>query len=231
MRRDFSKKQYLIRQRASSSRRRAPILLVAIAILLAGAGFVGYQYKKHPENFPVASANFSRFANWLSHDKQVVQASIKSKQVAVNEATSEKQIHFEFYTALPNMRMKASKPVEASPVVEAKAEKPQTIVDDAAPAGIISSQELERDFSTQLAKQPYVVQLGVFGNQEAANGYKQSLLRAGFNVDVVKVALAGKMAYRVQFGPFSSKDQARVVQKQLQKKNVSALIRKSVALQ
>ena len=229
MRRDFSKKQYLNRQRVSSSRRRAPILFVAIAILFAGVGLVGYQYKKHPENFPVASANFSRFANWLSHDKQIAQATVKSKQVAANEETTAKQIHFEFYTALPNMRMQVSKPVESAPVVEAKAEKAVAVPPPE--VGVINPQELERDFSSQLTQQPYVVQLGVFGNLEAANGYKQSLQRAGFSVDVVKIAMAGKTAYRVQFGPFSSKDQARVIQKQLQKKNVSALLRKAVALQ
>jgi cell division protein FtsN len=208
------------------SRRRTPILFVSLAILLSGAGLIAYQYKKHPEHFPVAAATFSRFTNWLSQKKQTEQEDGKAKSLADNEDVSHSKIHFEFYTALPNMHME--------PITKINKPAPETVTPkttEIAQTSVINPAELERDFSTQLVgTQPYVVQLGVFGNFEAANGYKQSLHRAGFNVDVVKIPSGSKIAYRVQFGPFNSKDQARVVQKQLLKKNVSALIRKAVAL-
>lgn len=236
MRRNFSQKNYG-RQRGTPPRRRAPILFVSLGILFSGAGLIAYEYKKHPEHFPVATANFSRFANWLSHKKPTAQEIEKTKSLAENEELTDNKIHFEFYTALPNMRIEPTKPAEDKTVAVAKIEKsvPEVVTPkttESAQTSIINPAELERDLSMQLAtKQPYVVQLGVFGNLEAANGYKQSLHRAGFNVEVVKIPSGNKVAYRVQFGPFDNKDQARIVQKQLQKKNVSALIRKAVALQ
>lgn len=250
MRRDF-KKNAAARSRNSSADKRP--LFVAIGALTLVVGFIGfgfYQYKHQPQRFVALTDCYQKLSSWMAERKQHLNQSIKVvKQIAVKE-TADQPVHFEFYTALPSMKMevatsenvaaqasvpiarKALTTVTTTPTpVETKASNPSEPATSSTEMKLkspfVSADELERQMSRELdTATQYVLQLGIFRAADAAEKLRDALVTAGFRAVVSKVAGKDKELYRVQLGPYLNKTQAQQAQAQLEKRGMSSLLRK-----
>ena len=109
-------------------------MLVLMVIILGGVGFV-VKYKNQHNQLPSKSMIFSAFNHWFSG--RITQGIASVKQLAVPEENTPEKIHFEFYTALPNMQpVKAARPMETQ----------------VASNHLFDADELEQDFSRELHK-------------------------------------------------------------------------------
>ncbi len=68
----------------------------------------------------------------------------------------------------------------------------------------------------------YVIQLGVFESQAAAQRLLEAINAVGFEGNVVK----SPSGYRVQQGPYGSREIAKLTQQRMQKRGIIAIIRK-----
>lgn len=221
-----SKKKFATRRTQSSIKWSWVAFFLIFLITVVGASVLVFQYRHHPENFPKLNAYFEQVNGWLAeHKSHLHQKVIKVKQVATND-DGEKQIHFEFYTTLPNAQMRVAESVDVDTPTEAPAKTSRPKMAKSKSPSIINADELEREFSTQLQQNSYVVQLATFQNQAGAERYRTLLSQSGFEARVVKLGSADKPIYRVQIGPFNNKEQAKLAQRQLLKKGMSGIIRK-----
>lgn len=102
MRKDASKKRYS-EKRAAKYRLRRIIYLVLGLILLGSIGAGIYHYKEQPY--------FVSLKKWFAERKNHLQTNmVKVKQLAANKEAPPEPIHFEFYTALPNMHIERNTP-------------------------------------------------------------------------------------------------------------------------
>ncbi len=135
------------------------ILAVLVLVISAGSFFV---YKKRLPVFPVVSAYVMRVKTWIAERKvRLHQGITKVKQIAVNKNEAEPAIHFEFYTALPNMQVtipdtqvrdnQASRNVN-----QAKRDKPKTTKKLA----IISAEQVDHELATEFIQNQYIKQRG-----------------------------------------------------------------------
>ena len=210
----------------------------------------------HKKSLPgsVWAVYVSKITTFIAERKNHLRQNlVKTKQLLTNKDNDEPPIHFEFYTALPSMRVNV-----AESMVQAKnqttnmgaATKPTVMIakrtnqdisvdvnkslsesaiskkEMATSPPIIDPMELEHELSAQMEQNAYVIQLGVFKNKAAALRYSQSFSESGFKATVVKTLMAEKEVYRVQLGPFSNKNQAKITQRQLVKKGVNSIVRK-----
>jgi len=246
MSRNFSKKGYAAKKPLISWR--MGLLLGSLASVLGAVIFIVYLHMRHPQVEILVSAYFSRMKTWVSERKSHLnQGLVKVKRLAANKSDPAPEIHFEFYTALPNMQVKLSdlntaeqnanannkvNPLvsRANKVVSTdksdSTTKDQQASDVAVSSAIVNANDLEKELSAQLTRKSYVIQLGIFNSRSAASRYRSSLVSAGFVASVVKATVAGNNIYRVQLGPFKNQDQARVAQKELQKKGLNGIMRK-----
>src|SRR5580704_6972844 len=129
MQKDFTKKKSTIKQ--SSPRLWARVLsMMLISMTIIGAGFFVYKHKKTTLESPAMLSYLSRISDWVNahrHARSVSRGQdlAKAKTMPANQDESATPIHFEFYTALPSMRVdlpeavqKEAKPAEpnANPI-------------------------------------------------------------------------------------------------------------------
>jgi len=132
------------------------LLSVVLVSLMSGLGFFVYQVRRQPDQFPLIASGVQRVADWVAARKTHMSEKLEKvgRMAANKEANNaEQQVHFEFYTALPNMQIvamesetsEASVPKKVSPIVPSVAKKVSPIV--------VSANDLERELSEQLSKQ------------------------------------------------------------------------------
>lgn len=226
------------------------LFALALVLFIGGVGVLGYQHGQSAPGIHLVSSYYSRITTWIAERRtHLVRGSFaKVKQLAAKEEAPP-QIHFEFYTALPTMQVNADQPLTVAsetpkvvtPVspqkktVLARADKSagmqasKAMVSPFVPAvksSVVNADELEQEFSAQIKQNTYIIQLGVFRTAVAAEHYRSTLAKAGFESTVVKTALTREKVYRVQLGPFSTKDQAAFAQRQIQKKGITGIVRK-----
>lgn len=224
-------------------------------LIMMLSGFVWLFHANKATNHSAFFASFSKLSAFIDQHRHHLQKNLtKAKQLVANKEEAEPPpIHFEFYTALPNMQVK----VDTSNENEAKNFKPnmpvntktelalsnhlnqattgnsEKVIVDANKSSsvttnvnIVSANELERELSAQIQQDAYIVQIGIFKNAAAAERYRQSMAQLEYKLAVVKTMLAEKEVYRVQLGPFSDKTQAKLAQQRLLKKGLSGIVRK-----
>ena|SRR3990167_5671620 len=104
---------------------------------------------------------------------------------------------------------------------------------------ITSADELAQDVSKNIHKKAatshiamenqaqshvYIIQLGVFKNELTATRYRSSLAEKGIHVNLVKILLKNKIAYRVQSTLFADKNQVRQMKLRWQKQGIVGMI-------
>jgi cell division protein FtsN len=72
----------------------------------------------------------------------------------------------------------------------------------------------------------YVIQLGVFESEEAAHRMVAAINSVGFEGSVVKTQQGPQERFRVQQGPFASRELAKMTQQRMQKRGIISIIRK-----
>jgi cell division protein FtsN len=73
----------------------------------------------------------------------------------------------------------------------------------------------------------YIVQVATFGEHSDADQQKAQLALLGFEAKISEIQKNGKTLERVWLGPFTSRDDAQAVQKQLQENMISGKVLKS----
>lgn len=229
-------------ERASRTRWLYMIVFSFVAVFTLGVVYFVYQPKQAAIASSGISSAYATVNNWMhERNHQIHQNIVKVKQLAVNNKAPHQEIHFEFYTALPNMRVtvpdvdKRDATVRAVAVTSAPSDAPslsQAVFAKKTqnPAAIFDAGKLQNalreEFKAKIINQQYVIQMGVFKNVAGAEKFRQTCDSEGFTARVVKIAMAKGSGYSVQAGPFDSKNQAILVQRQLQKKSVNGIIRK-----
>lgn len=214
MKKDFSK------QRAVQNKSRLSIwFIIFLFILLSfAAGLYVYKSQKPATAYAFLNNYIVRSNAWVAAHKsmfQKVQGSIdKVKQLASDEE-SDAHVHFEFYSALPDMQMEAAQEQKGMANETAKQ--------------IISADDIEKELTDELSQAGYIVQLGVFKSQHSAEQLQQSVSRHGLTATVIKTMVTNKEFYRVQIGPYTNKDEAQVTMRKLQQQGMNGLIRKFVS--
>jgi hypothetical protein len=128
MKKEINQKKRVARRSSSRINWRATALLSTFFILVCGFGIFFYQS-------PTVLSYKERLHTWIAeHKGQVHQGLVKVKQLAAKKSdeSAEPHIHFEFYTALPNMQTSVPELAVAKPVFKAE--------------------ELEREFSEQIKR-------------------------------------------------------------------------------
>ncbi len=131
MKKDFKNRHATRRRTPAESRRRLVIGASVLGCLLVISGLVAVGYSQ-PQIFQY----------WVSKSRQHLHRDLaKVKQLAVKTKEGPPPIHFEFYTALPNMQVGnvPSLPKAATPVAKVNT-RPV----------IVSANELEKEFSAHI---------------------------------------------------------------------------------
>jgi cell division septation protein DedD len=255
MKMDFEKQSYLNKQNAGTagSLRRWLFLALIFAAIIGGGAVFLYQYRTQSGVSTAVASCIGRFKTWVAERKNhIQQGMVKIKKIAANKE-NDQDIHFEFYTTLPNMQVNVAELTSAgnhdsntSASAKSQPVKPATIASSADTGiiqhessqpvktvkkaalnhAIINADQLEADLTSEMQQDKYVIQLGIFRNAAAAEQYRMTLSEAGFEASIVKTTAGGQDVFRVQVGPFESKEQVRIAQRQLLKKNLNGIVRK-----
>jgi len=234
MKRDFDRRVVRKRKRGQNWRGwLAGFAVFALALMFA-AGFYAYKYS------PQMTA-------WLSERKAHLRADMKKQVKKVKHLRRQhkeepESVHFEFYSALPAMEV--SKPEiesddmpapELQPIkrvaetteVKRSIKESPVVKSFAAKVLFLDPKELEKDFAHKIAKQTYIIQVATFSTSASANAFSQRLSEKQYKAEVVKAYIGERKVYRVQVGPFSSKNQLREAEEALKKQGIDGIVRKT----
>lgn len=164
-----------------------------------------------------------------------------SKKLAANTQETVKPIHFDFYDELPKAQLDFSQeqPLEEDSMVEepktttAALKKPSVVLEPKKKDDADLEQNIAQELATDLSSiqsadtTPYILQLSVFHNIEAANRYRLALNSAGLKVDIVKVKIGKEVVYRLQQGPYHNLDQLKLAKKRLTERGIACDVRKA----
>ncbi len=173
----------------------------------------------------------------------------EAKRLNDNQENYTPQIHFDFYTELPNrelqvaekvnngkntngsvqysVKLQSTLPLQTTTQESAQPQPKQEVQPVEATNEVQSSIFKPEDISTQMAteiNQQYVINLGVFETEEAANRLLDVLSSVGFQSQVIKANQGKSIIFRVQQGPFSSRELAKATQLRLKKRGITGVI-------
>lgn len=191
-------------------RKRLMLVCLLLAGILGCGGYYAYRYHG------VTQALLSDMP-WVNQLKVFfIQKENKSRNTKVtqknNEEDGEADIQFSFYTDLSAVQVIAPPTEMTAPTPKLVAEKKVPVV--ALPQGVDGK---------------YLLQIAAFRNPTAAGEMRISLLLAGFEVEIVKAIHKNELIYQLQQGPFVNGEEAKAMQKQLQKKGIESVIVKKIS--
>src|SRR3990167_9175223 len=114
MKRDFMKSNYAAKRAAGRARRRWVMLAVMFVLVIGGCSALFVYIANHQqERFSQFSRKVMGLSHWFADRKTRLQTGLDKKladikQVSV-KADEDKDLHFEFYTALPAMQISVSR--------------------------------------------------------------------------------------------------------------------------
>jgi len=199
------------------------VIVLVVMTTVIGSGVVGYQYHKHPKQYPGLMAFSAKVDKWWLERKARIASVTKSqentqklasaKPKTKSHANEAESVHFEFYTMLSN-----SGAVNVAQPNNDREEKVKSI---------FNQDSLEREFAQELTKTTYVVQTGLFSNAELADKAQQVLAKEGLASKVVKAYMDDHLVYRIQMGPYEEKDKLNEVQAKLAARGMHGTIHKT----
>lgn len=220
------------------------VMVLAAIIGLFAVSLIFYLRYRHELTVAnVKSMAAHEVSTYFPHifEKEKAHPAVKKKTPAAT-AEAAKPVHFDFYDELPKVQVGNLKEAqEEREMAEAEVEEPSPppVAPSAAKAETkehFSSKSIEQDLYADLSAMkssektpdttPYILQIGIFHSQEAANRYRGALQSAGLRVDVVKVKLGSEYVYRIQQGPYRNTDQLKSAKKRLTERGVTCDIRK-----
>jgi cell division protein FtsN len=227
-----------------------PIIFVSLLLIGLLAGYYLYQNKAVVFNHKNIALWVDQMKSLLHREKPQLAANPSAKNDQSNAPPSEPEVHFDFYTELPNMQVKlpatenevgkntpsSVAPLNnpAKPAVAAKTsssaneEKILSIpMEMASEAALSNAAANPAKRAPEAAAEPqYVVQVGAYKNDSTASEMRISILLAGFDVSVVKTKVGDQIVYRIQEGPYSSMARAKSAQKKLQAKGFDGVVQR-----
>lgn len=254
MKKDFAEKDFVPKKasRAADKKGWRVACIAMVMLFLCLAGF--FSYNKPSSFSPIISSSFSQLKFWVSECKRRFQQKVvKVKQAVVNKNPIEPDIHFEFYTALPNMQITAppsygqdknhpnklnlssdfithpaemNKPVkEINNKIENTALKnePSSFLKPARP--ISNADQIEREWSAEFDK----VKQSHYFIQLGVFKNKTAAERFRINLSHLRLVASiipsvGREVFRVEVGPYKNKERASMVKQQLEKKGINGII-------
>jgi|WetSurMetagenome_2_1015567.scaffolds.fasta_scaffold250267_2 hypothetical protein len=155
MKKELAKKKSVLKH-DSLLRWRWALFLFLFGLFVSGIGYSFYHYKQSSGTSPWLSSTFSHLERWIAERKQHWQQgrmrddTSKTKRFVTNKSNAPPPIHFEFYTALPNMQVTVPNPVlEAKNTTLAPVARPQA---QAKKMAVVSAEELEQELSEQIKR-------------------------------------------------------------------------------
>jgi cell division protein FtsN len=218
MRKDYAKKNMFAQKR--KLRKEPPRLSVLLTVFLVAfaVSVTGYWMYAH-HGFRDGSIAWIASAKslFVKHKADPVKV---AKQQDSNQ--DDNNIRFDFYTELPKMQVNTGTIVDKKPFVSPKLveklPRPAELAEiDNSIQSIIATKKSQIKPSVQ-----YTLQLGVFKDQLSASQLRLSLLLAGIDADVVKMQ---NNTYRVQKGSYTTENQAKSMQRQINKKGFDSEIK------
>jgi hypothetical protein len=143
------------------ARKRTPLWRVGVKWIvyfsvfgLCGYGlFFAYQHKEQSRYYPMLTAYVAQFSSWTKERKQHLQASlVKVKDMALIKKNAEQDIHFEFYTTLPNMQMSVADVVSSDSSNLAAAKKSPIAKSVAVNKPAVGVDEIEKELEENFNK-------------------------------------------------------------------------------
>lgn len=226
--RDFRQKKFAFKRPSSSAtlKRRGVLVICLSVIIFFSLVSSVYYYKR----FLVSP--LTHLKTWVNaHKDHLNQKFVSSTPRSTPTTPDEEPIHFKFYTTLPNMQVKVSEQIvgggnkplnkpERNLVSDQRLNAKKNIVP------IVDVQELERELSDRIKQNSYIIQLGIFRTQHAAQKSQQTLIKRGLDAKMIVIGSGEKTLYKVQLGPYANKSQAKLAQQKLERKGVKGLISK-----
>lgn len=157
MRRNLIKSQLTAKKMRPRAMWRIGVTAVLFVLTVGGFAYGFYQYYQRPERFPALSSLVHRASDWFQERKHHLQKDLDNKAQDAKSALAkqddtEPQVHFEFYSMLPNMQM--SEQVKPAPTSVASS-TPVSAPVSAPNAALFSQDELEQDFSRHMTHKSY----------------------------------------------------------------------------
>jgi cell division protein FtsN len=198
MAKDYAKRVFTT-SRSKKKRLRIELVIIPIFLILCVGGWLF----AHKEIFSSETTFLAQVKSIFSHKTHKLASNKPNATVAPPQ---EEPLHFDFYNSLPTMKVTVP-PVAVENSV------------NSAPAKIVKPHDPE-------ANPHFIVQIGLFKELNEANQMRLSLLLSGCDADVVKINTKEGAQYRVQRGPFVTQAEAVKLQKEWEKKGVSATVKK-----
>lgn len=217
MRKDYAKNIFIAQRRSNkrSTRFSAIVIVFLTAFVISTSAFWIYKHNGIKESMTIVVSELKTLMGRKNSDP------LKTTKTAVNPAnanTEDKPIRFDFYTELPKMQVNV--PNDASQ----KNPSSSPAVNSARPGALAFTGATSLDKKSKAAPptNQFILQLGVFKDEISANQLRLSLLLSGIETDVIKLE---NRTYRVQKGPFASTNQAKSMQRRLNKKGFDSDVR------
>jgi cell division protein FtsN len=220
-------KDYAKRFNPNPEKSKSPRLLkwivVILVLLVLVIGFRFWQLQTHRTVLLVPEKS----AHKVLHSVDMQQPTQET-----SEQTQTPKVHFEFYTMLSQNKVV---PEHKEPISVLKQETVAPPKESIATIEAITHSSLGSKKTTEviIPKVPekpvltekYVLQLGVFSNPITAGASKHQMGSLGVPIFVVQDKTNGKVIYRVQAGPFATKEAAIQLQAKLAKSKVQSIVR------
>jgi cell division protein FtsN len=125
-----------------------------------------------------------------------------------------------------------AKPAQPSPVKAVSvASPPKTVAPKSSAATpdarIFNPEEVSDLLAAEHGVGRYIIQLGVFQSEDAANRLREAIVSVGFDVVIIKVKQGSQKLYHVQQGPYETAALAKLSQQRLQKRGIISIIKKA----
>lgn len=176
-------------------------LLGLCAVLLASLGWHLYH-----DQFAHLRANTVSHLHTLKALAKGQQESVSRKTMVKKGSDPKEQhpppIHFEFYQSLPNMQMNA----QTNETMHAVTDQPKVV-----PAILAHPKK-------------YALHIASFHDRAGAMRYRHALNEIGLQVAMVKVHEHDRVRYHIEQGPFTTLADAKLAQKQLQKRGIDSTV-------
>lgn len=212
MAKDYAKRAFTTTRTPQKKWRRIELFIIPVIVL---GCLLGYWVFAHKTEMMAENVTFlDRVTGLFKHKEALANHSMEDIK-AVSTIKKSDDVHFDFYSELPNMQMSAFPEMAESAPSKIIIPKPN-IHDPEASQTAKAKQALK-----------YIVRLGEFNDSVSASQHQLSLLLVGCDAEIVAIKTANKTLFRVQRGPFVEEAQAKQLQQRLLQKGVESTLVKA----
>jgi cell division protein FtsN len=166
-----------------------------------------------------AAMNWESVKEYIALAMDQSQTATATKQAEQPQKPVSSKPEFDFYDMLANKKVESpQQPSQPKPAPVAKQPVPQQ------PSAPSTAPIVEGTPEQVQVAERYIIQVASFSNYQDADRMRAQLTMSGFDVYIQSAQQSGKTLYRLNMGPYVSKDVAMVKQKELQDYNISSFL-------